>query len=59
MKLLVDIGNSRVKWTTMDNNGLEESHSFDRNKSGIKASLNKEWKTLSEIESIYVANVAG
>lgn len=59
MKLLVDIGNSRVKWTTMDNNGLEESHSFDRNKSGIKASLNKEWKTLSDIESIYVANVAG
>ena len=48
MKLLVDIGNSRVKWTTMDNSGLNESQSFDRNKSGIKASLNKVWKTLSE-----------
>ncbi len=59
MKLLVDIGNSRVKWTTMDNNGLSDSHSFDRNKSGIKASLNKAWKALSDIESIYVANVAG
>ena len=59
MKLLVDIGNSRVKWTTMDNSGLNESQSFDRNKSGIKASLNKVWKTLSEIESVYVANVAG
>lgn len=59
MKLLVDIGNSRVKWAIMDDNGLTESQSFDRNKSGIKASLNKAWKTLADIKAIYVANVAG
>lgn len=59
MKLLVDIGNSRVKWAIMNNSGLSDSQSFDRNKSGIKASLNKAWKTLTEIEAIYVANVAG
>ncbi|HDY85776.1 hypothetical protein LCGC14_1208840 [marine sediment metagenome] len=59
MRILVDIGNSRVKWALMDRNSLAESQSFDRNKTGIKASLNKEWKTLSDIESVYIANVAG
>ncbi|MBD3635155.1 MAG: type III pantothenate kinase [Methylophaga sp.] len=59
MKLLVDIGNSRVKWATLDKSGLNDSHSFQRAKSGIKAALNKAWKNLSEIQAVYVANVGG
>ncbi|MTI62635.1 type III pantothenate kinase [Methylophaga sp.] len=59
MKLLVDIGNSRVKWATLDKSGLNDSHSFQRAKTGIKASLNKAWKNLSDIEAVYVANVGG
>lgn len=59
MKLLVDIGNSRVKWATMDKNGPSDSQSFQRSKTGIKAALNKAWKSLNDIEAVYVANVAG
>ncbi len=59
MKILVDIGNSRVKWATLDKAGLNDSHSFQRAKTGIKASLNKAWKNLSDIEAVYVANVGG
>jgi len=59
MKLLVDIGNSRVKWATLDKEGLSPSQSFQRNKTGIKASLNKAWKSLTDIEAVYVANVGG
>jgi type III pantothenate kinase len=59
MKLLVDIGNSRVKWATLDSDGLSASQSFPRGKTGIKAALNKAWKSLSDIEAVYVANVGG
>ncbi|WP_438971053.1 type III pantothenate kinase [Methylophaga sp.] len=59
MKLLVDIGNSRVKWATMDKTGIGESQNFQRGKTGIKAALNKAWKKLEDVEAIYVANVGG
>jgi type III pantothenate kinase len=59
MKLLVDIGNSRVKWATLDKEGLSPSQSFQRSKTGIKASLNKAWKSLEDIKAVYVANVGG
>ena len=59
MKVLVDIGNNNIKWATIDNNGLSTSHSFPRGKTGIKTALNKAWKTLKDVESVHVANVAG
>jgi type III pantothenate kinase len=59
MKLLVDIGNSRVKWACITEEGLTDGAYFERSKSGIKAALNKHWKNLTDIESIYVSNVAG
>jgi len=58
MKLLVDIGNTRIKWASLQF-GPIESHSFTRSKTGIKASLNSNWKTLENISSIHVSNVAG
>ncbi len=59
MKLLVDIGNSRIKWTTLDSGRFTESHSFDRKKTGIKTSFTNEWKDLTDIDSVYVSNVGG
>tara|TARA_R110001606_G_scaffold361754_7_gene515284 strand:+ start:200517 stop:201683 length:1167 start_codon:yes stop_codon:yes gene_type:complete len=59
MKLLVDIGNSRIKWTTLDSGRFTESHSFDRKKTGIKTSFTSEWKELADIDAIYVSNVGG
>jgi len=58
MKLLVDIGNTRIKWASLQS-GPIESQSFTRSKTGIKASLNSNWKTLENISSIHVSNVAG
>ncbi len=59
MKILVDIGNSRVKWATLDKGGIGESQNFLRGKTGIKAALNKAWKSLTDIDAVYVANVGG
>jgi type III pantothenate kinase len=59
MKLLIDIGNSRLKWTCIDAGNLTETQSFIRGKTGIKAALTKHWKKLADIESIFVSNVAG
>jgi type III pantothenate kinase len=59
MKLLVDIGNSCIKWATLDENGLSDGAYFQRPKTSIKAALNKAWKAYENIEAIFVANVAG
>jgi type III pantothenate kinase len=59
MKLLVDIGNTRVKWATLEKGDPIESQHFTRKKTSIKSSLTSEWKTLKDIDSIHVSNVAG
>ncbi|MDO8828181.1 type III pantothenate kinase [Methylophaga sp.] len=59
MILLVDIGNSQIKWTTIQSKVLAESQNFARPKTGIKVALNKVWKALEGIEAIFVSNVAG
>ncbi|MDC9724650.1 MAG: type III pantothenate kinase, partial [Gammaproteobacteria bacterium] len=58
MKLLVDIGNTRIKWARIESSPIE-SHSFNRSKTGVKASLNSHWKSLEGITSVHVSNVAG
>lgn len=59
MKLLVDIGNTRVKWALLEEGGAIESQPFTRKKTSIKSSLTSEWKALKNISSIHVSNVAG
>lgn len=59
MKLLVDIGNTRVKWAILESGRLSDSENFTRSKTGIKASLNSNWKKLENIKEIFVSNVAG
>jgi len=59
MKLLIDIGNTRVKWAILESGHLGESDNFIRSKTGIKASLNSHWKKLENISDVFVSNVAG
>ncbi|MCB2428321.1 type III pantothenate kinase [Methylophaga pinxianii] len=59
MILLVDIGNSQIKWATIQSKVLAESQHFSRPKTGVKAALNKAWKPLDGIEAVFVSNVAG
>lgn len=59
MRLLVDIGNSRVKWTLLDDKGLQPVNFFVKTKTGIKAGLTKAWKSIEAPTEILVANVAG
>lgn len=57
--LLIDIGNSCVKWACLEASNITDSERFYRSKTGIKASLNKAFKHLNGIDSVLVSNVAG
>jgi len=57
--LFRSIGNSQIKWTTIQSRVLADSQHFSRPKTGIKAALNKAWKLLEDIEAVFVSNVAG
>lgn len=59
MKLLIDIGNSRIKWATLDDNGLSDSQFFERKTTGLKTQFTKIWKPLKDVEAIWISNVAG
>ncbi|HET8807330.1 MAG TPA: type III pantothenate kinase [Methylophaga sp.] len=59
MKLLIDIGNCRVKWAILDDSGLSASQSFERKNTGLKVQFNKIWKSLKDVDAIWVSNVAG
>lgn len=59
MKLLIDIGNTNIKWACIESGKLGDSQSFTRKKTGIKSSLNTQWKSLSNVTAIFVSNVAG
>ena len=59
MKLLVDIGNSRIKWACISLVGLTKSQNFNLNKTEIKDSLTRHWKEISDVEAIFVSNIAG
>ncbi len=59
MKLLLDIGNTRIKYALLDSGRLTDSTSFARSKTGIKAALNSQFKTTKDITAVFVSNVAG
>ena len=59
MNLLIDIGNSRIKWATLDDKELSASAFLERKTTGLKTQLNKAWKPLKNIEAVWVSNVAG
>ena len=59
MKLLIDIGNTRVKYSFIESGRLTGSHSFNSSKTSIQSSLITEFKNIETVDSIFVSNVAG
>ncbi|CAB1275671.1 type III pantothenate kinase [Candidatus Nitrosacidococcus tergens] len=59
MILLVDIGNSRIKWAQLRGNRPAEFDSITRGKTGIKRDISRVWKDLKDINRVVVANVGG
>ena len=59
MNLLVDIGNSRIKFIQQDNHGLSGYRVDVYDKSRIAQSLDNLWGELPVPDQIWIANVAG
>ena len=59
MILLVDIGNSRIKYMQQDNNGLSDYRGDIYEKSDLAGSLDCLWGQLPVPEQVWIANVAG
>jgi type III pantothenate kinase len=63
MQLLIDLGNTRLKWTTVAVGGAPERGAFahagpEQGDRDVSAALDREWAALPRLQSIYVASVA-
>ncbi|MDJ0956082.1 MAG: type III pantothenate kinase [Arenicellales bacterium] len=58
MKLVVDVGNSRIKWARIDNNRLANSQSVAM-QGDTGFILDYHWGNMSPPEAVLVSNVAG
>ena len=58
MKLLVDIGNSRVKWAYSDNQSLSGHGSFTYTQETLVDLLTRHWQSLNSPRQVYIASVA-
>ena len=59
MKLLVDIGNTRVKWACADNKTLVGHDAFTYTQEALPELLARHWRELGRPEQVYFASVAG
>ena len=59
MKLLVDIGNTRVKWACADNGNLFGHGAFRFSPETLNGLLAQNWEELERPEQVYLASVAG
>jgi len=59
VNLLVDIGNSRIKWSSRNARGAGRLHAVVYTKENVSACLDTEWHKLKRPEQVWVANVAG
>jgi len=59
LKLLADIGNSRIKWSCQGEVGLGGMQTAVYIKADAGACLDEHWKILDKPEQLWVANVAG
>lgn len=59
MKLLIDIGNSRIKWAYMDGGILDSPQAFSYKDSDICELLENKLEAGHEPDKVFIANVAG
>jgi type III pantothenate kinase len=59
MKLLIDSGNTRLKWATFDDGVLAEVKAVVHESTNVLSQLQKEWAKLAHPESIYISCVNG
>ncbi len=59
MNLLVDIGNSRIKWAVHDAGGLDSPRAAHYTDSDLPYVFDQEWNDLAAPERVLVSNVAG
>ncbi|HSR63162.1 MAG TPA: type III pantothenate kinase [Gammaproteobacteria bacterium] len=59
MTLLVDIGNSRIKWAQQTADGLARHGNAFRNEAALQVLLDKHWRHMTAPEQILVSNVGG
>lgn len=57
--LLVDIGNSRVKWALWREGALHPGIPFASDSRGLSDCLDRSWSAINPPEAVYAANVAG
>ncbi|MBN8481056.1 MAG: type III pantothenate kinase [Xanthomonadales bacterium] len=57
MRLLVDFGNTRLKWALWDNDGLHPGDAFAHAGTSIDAGVSAHWRGLPKPRSIHVASV--
>lgn len=59
MKLLIDFGNTRLKWATEDGGGLRLGGVFAHRNRALGAALRTEWPEFSRLDAVLVASVVG
>lgn len=59
MKLLLDVGNSRIKWALLEAGRLSQQHSHPYQAENLKPLLDRYWDLLPQPDGVWVANVAG
>lgn len=59
MKLLVDVGNSRIKWGVLHDSEIKEANASGYEKVHLPEVLEESWCSLETPSEIHVANVAG
>jgi len=58
MKLLIDLGNTRLKWATLSAGRLQPGGVFAHGGTPLAARLRMEWSELARVEAVPVASVA-
>ena len=57
--LLIDVGNTRLKWARSINNEIIERNLFAWKTETLEESLASQWRDLNQPDAIFVSNVAG
>lgn len=59
MKLLIDIGNTRLKWAVFRNGKLSQTHAFNYAEGVLSEYFSHTWSALDRPESVYLVSVVG